>query len=74
MSILSTHKRIEKTDLKNQLSLLASLIYQRVHQYVSYPSLQRRVSHADIQTFMESLKIHQLQVVPFGDMRAYDLL
>ena len=71
MSILSTHKRIEKTDLKSQLSLLVFLIYQRVHQYVFYPSLQRKASHADKQTFMESLKIHQLRVAPFVDMRAY---
>lgn len=74
MSILSIHKRIEKTDLKSQLSLLASLIYQRVHQYVFYPFLQRRASHADKQTFTESLKIHQLRVVPFVDMKAYDPL
>ena len=74
MSILSTHKRIEKTDLESQLSLLVSPIYQRVHQYVFYPSLQRTASHADKQTFTESLKIHQLQVVPFGDMKAYDQL
>lgn len=74
MSILSTHKRIEKTDLESQLSLLVSPIYQRVHQYVFYPSLQRTASHADKQTFMESLKIHQLRVAPFGDMRAYDPL
>ena len=71
MSILSTHKRIEKTDPESQLSPLVPLIYQRVHQYVFYPSLQRRASHADKQTFMESLKIHQLQVAPFVDMRAY---
>lgn len=74
MSILSTCKRIEKTDLKSQLSLLVFLIYQRVHQYVFYPSLQRRASHADKQTFTESLKIHQLRVVPFVDMKAYDPL
>lgn len=74
MSILSTHKKTEKTVLESKLSLLVFLIYQRVHQYVFYPFLQRRASHADKQTFMESLKIHQLRVAPFGDMRAYDQL
>lgn len=74
MSILSTHKRIEKTAPESQISPLVPLIYQKVHQYVFYPSLQRRASHADKQTFTESLKIHQLQVAPFVDMRAYDQL
>ena len=67
-------ENIEKTDLESQLSLLVFLIYQRVHQYVFYPSLQRRAFHADKQTFTESLKIHQLRVAPFVDMRAYDPL
>gem|GEM_PF-2494928 len=67
-------EKIEKTDFESQLSLLVSFIYQRVHQYVFYPSLQRRASHADKQTFMESLKIHQLRVAPFVDMKAYNLL
>ena len=65
---------MEKTDLESQLSLLVFLIYQRVHQYVFYPSLQRTASHADKQTFTESLKIHQLQAAPFVGMRAYDQL
>ena len=74
MSILFTHKKTEKTDPESQISPLVPLIYQRVHQYVFYPSLQRRASHADKQTFTESLKIHQLRVVPFVDMKAYDPL
>ena len=74
MLILFTHKKTEETVPESQLSLLVFLIYQRVHQYVFYPSLQRRASHADKQTFTESLKIHQLRVAPFVDMKAYDPL
>ena len=67
-------EKTEKTVPENQISPLVPLIYQRVHQYVFSPSLQRRASHADKQTFTESLKIHQLQAAPFVGMRAYDQL